>query len=350
MTDAQSNMPAPDTTPAVPTDPAARDRELTQLYEHDPNTYFYQDGGRYATEHLAIRKAQQAAAEKADPPQSAEQTEDDGLADVDVDAIDLEADDAGEGEEPAEGEDAEPIDTSAYVFEPAEGEEVTESGQARITAFAEFAAKNDLAPEAYQGAIAWYNDLVKQEQTRLADADKDAQKASIEALGGREAYASTIETAKSVLRTWPKELADAVRSARTSDGTRLALMPEFVRALASMGDRQGTPQPPQDRTQMLQAELAAIDAAMHEDVANLYRPWKGGKLATDRKLEIARELDSISRGEVPNVRERKVALAKEERELNALRKRDPQMFAHGSWPGARSPADRLAAIQAGRAA
>ena len=187
--------------------------------------------------------------------------------DIDLDVL---ADDA-EGDEAGDGEMLE-LDLSAYEASmPPKAWKSAISAQARISIVQRIRCEErPRRLRASRAPSTWYNDLVDEAQNaRLADADKAAQQASVEALGGREAYASTVETAKSVLRTWPKELADAVRSARTSDGRRLALLPEFVRALAGMGDRQATAQP-QDRTAMLKAEIAEIDAEMHEDASTLY--------------------------------------------------------------------------------
>src|SRR5688572_24008452 len=97
-TDAQADTPAPDTTPAVPAAPAAiaaRDAELTALFESDPNRYSYEDGGKFANEHLALRQAQQRKSGEQD---GAEKVEGDDLADVDVSAIDLNGEETGEGE------------------------------------------------------------------------------------------------------------------------------------------------------------------------------------------------------------------------------------------------------------
>ena len=88
MTDGTPAAPAPDTTPAPPTDPAAvaaRDQELTELFESDPNRYQYEDGGRLANEHLALNKAQQ--------PKGAVSAE---APDGDLDLLAEDGDDAGE--------------------------------------------------------------------------------------------------------------------------------------------------------------------------------------------------------------------------------------------------------------
>lgn len=340
--------PAADSTPAIPTDPAAiatRDAELTALYESDPNRYQYEDGGRLAKEHLALRQAGQPKDAVVDADDAA-----DDLADADADAIDLDA--PAEGTEVAEAEasDAERVDTSAYVFEPAEGEEVTEVGQARIDAFAEFAAKNGLAPEAYQGAIDWYNDLVKQEQVRLGEADKTAKADLVAGLKGElgESYRSFRDEVDGTFRELPKELRTALRSARLPDGRLLLSMPEAVRMVHALGNRQSPVNTqPRDHTAMLQAELGEINEAMNRDVSELYRPWKNtGMTASDRKLQIMRSLDNPD----PNPRQTRAKIEDEKRELVKLRDRDPDMFRFGDWRGSGRPAsDRLAAILAGRA-
>src|SRR5688500_618222 len=101
MTD-QTAAPAADTAPAVPSDSsaiAARDAELAALFEHDPNRYQYEDNGRWANEHLALRQAQP----KSNEQDGAEKVEGDDLADVGVAAIDINAE--ADSDETSDGED-----------------------------------------------------------------------------------------------------------------------------------------------------------------------------------------------------------------------------------------------------
>jgi len=169
--------------------------------------------------------------------------------------------------------------------------------------------------------------------------------AAVEALGGKDAHAELINSAKAVLTTWPKELQRAVRDARTPDGRRLALLPEFVQALATMR-QQANPQQPQDRSNMLKAELQELNALRDTDIDKfMKRPWKGtSKSGSDRSLEIVRELSGEETGK-PSEGD----LQSEARALRNLRVSDPQMFAFGNWKNTGRPgADRLAAIESGR--
>src|SRR6185312_1518542 len=97
--------------------------------------------------------------------------------------------------------------------------------------------------------------------------------------------------------TWPKELQRAVRDARTPDGRRLALLPEFVQALATMR-QQANPQPQQDRSHMLKAELQELNALRDKDIDSfMRRPWRGTERSgSDRALEIVRELSGEATG------------------------------------------------------
>jgi len=87
-----------------------------------------------------------------------------------------------------------------------------------------------------------------------------------------------------------------------------------------------------------------IDALMNRDIGEYHRPWRAtGVSASDRRMQIMRELGNESPAK-PSA----VDVRTEVRKLEQLRGSDPQMFQFGSWPGARSPAERLAAIQQGR--
>jgi hypothetical protein len=335
MTDGTPAAPAPDTTPAPPTDAAAvaaRDAELTALYESDPNKYAYAEGGRFANEHLALKKAQQ--------PKGAITDE---AADGDLDLLADDGDDAGEGEEPlAEEAEREPI----APWQPPDNAEVAEIAKPHLASIDDIVSNTKLTAEQKRdGVLAEYHKLVAAQKLRLEEADKVATKASVEALGGKDAYAPLIENAKAVMKSWPKELRDAVRDARTSDGRRLALMPEFVQALATMR-QQANPQQPQDRSNMLKAELQELNALRDTDIDKfMKRPWKGtSKSGSDRSLEIVRELSGEATGK-PSEGD----LQSEARALRNLRVSDPQMFMFGNWKNSGRPgADRLAAIETGR--
>jgi hypothetical protein len=346
---APAAAPAPTATPAPPADLVARDAELNALYESDEPKYRYSDNGALANEHLEIRRALAKGAEQTATEQS---EDDDGIEtdDVVLDAPVTDADDdkpGNEGSEPAAADLQ--WDAEDYAYEAPEGQQVTEIGQQRIDAFAEFAHKSNMAPETFEASINWYNNFIRQEQARLAEGDKAARAEVTKALKSElgDGFSSFRGELDATFKALDPELQAALRGARTPDGRSLMTRPDVVRLIHSLGKQQGpiTTQPQQqDRRAVFQQELAEIDAAMNQDVANLYKPWKAtGKLATDYKLQLMRELGS----EGPP-RPSAADLRAETRELEQLRDRDPQMFSFGSWPGARSPADRLHAIRMGR--
>jgi hypothetical protein len=349
--------PTPDeATPVIPTDAAglaSRDAELTALAEKDAPAYYYKDDGALAREHLAIRKAQQGkSGEPADAskPTQADQPADD---DIEVDAIDLNspvADADDDGEEGEHAEAAEPgleYDREDFTYTPPEGAEVTEVGQERIDAFAEFAHKSNMAPEVFEASIGWYNNLVQQEQARLAEADKTARTElatglKIELGDGYAAFKGEVDTA---FRELPQDLRTALRSARLPDGRLLLSMPEAVHMVHALSRHQSqtTTQPRSGRSAM-QQELAEIDALMHRDIDEYHKPWRTtGMSASQRRLQIAREMASEGPAK-PSASD----LRAEMRDLEQLKARDIQTFMYGSWPGARSPADRLHQLQMGR--
>jgi hypothetical protein len=354
MTDTPAG-PAPETTPAVPTDPAAlaaRDAELTALYEHDPNRYQYEDGGKHATEHLAVRKAQQA---KGGEPTQADQPADVG---IEVDGIDLDAPvSEADGEEPEEGEDAEASETDLqwdredFTYTPPDGAEVTETGQERINAFAEFAHKANVSPEAFEGAINFYNELVAKEQERRAETDKTARVDLVAELKGElgDGYAAFRNEVDGAFKELSQDLRRALKSARLPEGRLLLSMPEAVHMVHALSrhQTQATIQPQGSRSAM-QQELAEIDMLMRSDISEYHRAnWRGSnRSASDRRLEIMRQLDAPD----PNPQQTRANLEDEKRELLRLRMSDPQMFAFGNWRGTGRPAsDRLVALQTGRA-
>ena len=177
---------------------------------------------------------------KIDP---AEPAATDDVADAEDIDLDVLADDA-EGDEAGDAEDAEPIDTSADIFEPAEGEEVTEAGQERITAFAEFAARATSRRRPTRARINWYNDLVKQEQTRLADADKAAAEVPpSRRWAARDLHVHRSRRRSAVLRT----LAEGTRATpcasagqRTAAGSHAGIRPRARRHGRSASDRATT--------------------------------------------------------------------------------------------------------------
>src|SRR6185437_14565970 len=137
----------------------------------------------------------------------------------------------GEGEEPS-AEDAEQPEehTPLAPWQPPDGQEISEHAKPHLDALDGIATDEAQRDK----IIGLYDKLVAAQVERLAAADEAATRAAVEALGGKDAHAELINSAKAVLTTWPKELQRAVRDARTPDGRRLALLPEFVQALATM--------------------------------------------------------------------------------------------------------------------
>ena len=369
--DAQPDASAPDATPTVPTDPAAiatRDQELTQLYEQDPNKYAYAEGGRFANEHLAIRNAQQ--------PKDATQAVDADLIDIEGEAEVAEAE--GEaGEEPVETEgrtspwperpdslkDATPEEVEAWrekqglpsreeyqLPELDEGKDYTDYGKALGEKVVELAYELDMSPAQAQQLILRGDPILKAiAESRDAEDKRTGSKALLDEFGGdRDAAKAHVIDAKAALKELPDGLGKLLLDARGPDGRKLGFNPQFLRWAAQLGaNPAATAQPQQDRTAMLQQELAEIDTLMRSDIGTYHRKgWRGGDgFAGDRRLEIMRQLDSPD----PNPRQTKALLEDEKRELIRLRDRDPQMFMFGDWRRTGRPAaDRLVALQSGR--
>lgn len=280
MTDTPTTpAPAPTATPTpAPPAPApgSEEAELLALAASDQPTFeFYRgpDGTEKtgAEKLLAIQNAKKAETEKV-----AAQQEPTPPAATDEGA-DADADTGEEAEEPIRE-----YDLGDYVYQPPEGQQVTEAGQELIAAFASHAHQSGMTPEAFESAIAWYNDRVaaQQQASRAEPAPKPEAQQSV-----------------------------AVQHAAAQD------------------------------------ELARLDALLRTDIDTYrYKLWENtGVTASDRALQLRRQMA----GEGP----KKPSAAEVQAEVNrlvALSKSDPQLFQFGSWPGARSPADRLHAIRAGR--
>ena len=93
-------------------------------------------------------------------------------------------------------------------------------------------------------------------------------------------------------------------------------------------------------------EAAQLDHLMRTDIdAYMYKPWElTGMTGSERALQLRRQLDDPD----PNPAATAAARKAEEAKLVALSRNDPQLFAYGSWPNARSPADRLRQLRTGR--
>jgi hypothetical protein len=278
----------------------------------------------------------------------------------DADALDLldadYGDDEGEGADDVgdvgEGEriDSSPqYDLQDFTYAPPAGSHITEIGQTRISAFAEFAHKSNMAPEAFEGAINWYNGLAAQEQARQVETDKSARTDLVAGLKDElgSGYTTFQREVDGAFKELPKELRTALRTARLPSGELLLSRPDAVRMihrLAVQESRSGQQQG--NRTDMLKAELEELNALRDSDIgAFMHKPWKGtGISGSDRSYQIVKELAN----EAP-ARASAADLRSEERELIKLRDRDFDMFRFGDWRGTGRPAsERLVAIQTGR--
>jgi hypothetical protein len=371
VTTETSSTPAPDTTPAIPTDAAgltARDQELTALYEHDRNRYQYEGGGRWANEHLAVRKAQQAEADKATSQQTQPPPEGDGLTDEDVSAINLDTQPDGEadGEESDAGDDAEPgvkpigpgddatdeeldawraehgvpDDPTDYEAPEVEG---IEWDQEALSPILEAVHAHNIPQQAVADALAKYAERIKAQRAEIKQRDIANAKAVRSELGEAE-----IAAVKAAAKAMPAELRTLLNEARAPDGSRIINNVDVIRmisaAYGSDVEHQATPHRQDNRT-MLQQELAELHAIRDRDISEYWRPWRGtGKSGSDRALEITRLL-----GDEAPARPSASDLRSEERDLIALRNRDPEMFRFGNYRNTGRPAsDRLVAIQTGR--
>lgn len=340
--------PAPADTPApaaLPNDPAAlaaRDAELTALFEHDPNRYQYEDNGRWANEHYELRKVQQAQADKTEaPPDSA----DDGIEADDIDA------EPANGEEPSDAGEAEisadeAVGVDSYTPPAVDGVSWSDDALKPIIGVA---ARHGVSEAALTEALSVYAETIQQHQAKLAADDKTASMAMTEALterlGSKEAYDGYVATAREAAKLMPKTLRDALKTARLPDGRKVAHLPELAEFLHQVAGRQGhaTPQP-QDSRSMLQRELADLDSLMVSNIDQYHRSWRNsGVSGSDRRLQIMRELGSEGPTKLSAAE-----LQAEERRLVSLSKSDPDTFRFGGPPG-QTPADRLQAIRMGRA-
>jgi hypothetical protein len=204
----------------------------------------------------------------------------------------------------------------------------------------EIANRHNVPQQAVADALAEYGKQIQTQQAAIRQRDAEAAKAVRSELTEAE-----IVSVKTAARAMPVELRQMLNTAVLPDGTRLVNQPEVLRLIAAgYGTKGGNPPPLRDNRTMLREELNEIDALMNRDIGEYHRPWRAtGVSASDRRMQIMRELGNESPAK-PSA----VDVRTEVRKLEQLRGSDPQMFQFGSWPGARSPAERLAAIQQGR--
>jgi hypothetical protein len=360
MTDTTPAAPAPDTTPAIPADPAAlaaRDAELTQTFESDPNRYNYENGGALANEHLEIRKAQQAA--KAAGKADAKPAELAPSDDLEIDGIDLDApagDAEGEEGETTEADapaaDTVPDDASAYAPAEIEGQKWTEADQPILDEFRQVAHDAGYTQEQFATATRYWKDRIASLKQAIKSRDETDTKSGREVLAkefGTEGAKQAISDIRGFLdeRVDP-DLARMIKTARTATGARLINSPPFLRLLHNLARSEGAgPQPAKDTRTSMQEELQSLDTLMRSDIdAYNGKLWRNtGKTASTRRLELMREISDEGPAK-PSASD----LRAEERELLRLRTSDPQMFMYGDWRGTGRPAaDRLYHLQMGRA-
>jgi hypothetical protein len=357
-----------DTTPAAPAPaPAAGSEEagLLALAASDQATFeFYR--GKDGTEKtgaerlVELRQARDAG--------KAEEIGGDDIADDDDSAIDLDAadgddadaddsEDAAAGEETTvkpigPGDDATddeldawraehgvPDDPADYEAPEVEGVEWDFDALAPIL---QIAHDHNLPAKPIADALAAYGERVKAQQAEIRQRDRELAKALRSELSEAE-----IAAVKSAAKAMPAELRTMLNTARLPDGTRLVNQPDLLRMIASTygtgREHQAAPQR-QDHRTMLQQELAELSALRDRNIDEYWKPWRTtGKSGSERVLEIMRELGDEGPAK-PNASD----LRAEEQELVRLSKSDPARFSYGSWPDARSPADRLHAIRMGR--
>lgn len=350
MTDATPAAPAPEATPA-PAAPAGEEAELLALHQHDPQVFQHSptwtDTGKTAAERLyeieIQRKAQQAAAEAAknDPAKPAEQPE----ATVDADANDIDLDAEG-GEAEAAADEAVGIDD----YTPPDVTGVTWNDEA-LKPIVDVAARHGITKAALSEALSEYGNLVQQQEAKLAEVAKTTKAETVAALRAEhgenlKGYLAEVDAAFASL---PKEFRVQLKGARLADGRPLLQTLEMVKLFHALGNQQGQRTDvvnTGDRRTMLQQELAELESLRDKDISEYLRPYKNtGRSGSDRALEIMREIGSEGPAK-PSATD----LRAEERKLERLSRDDPQLFQFGSWPGARSPADRLHQIRSGRAA
>lgn len=236
--------------------------------------------------------------------------------------------------------------TELAPYAPPPEQELSEFGRLAVVEVDAYAVEKKLSADQRDSLV---NDLwprvLKTQQTRLVAADKEAIKASIQALGGREAYDPLVKAGQKVFRGLPQELQAGLREARRKNGELVALTPAFVRWIASLGNRPATNEQPKDNTAMRQEELQALDTQMRTDIDAYQRGlWRNsGKTGSERHLELLRE------GTNPKPKASPADVNAEERELRDFAETDPQLFEYQEWKKTgRTGVQRLMDIMAGR--
>lgn len=229
-----------------------------------------------------------------------------------------------------------------------EGQTISEVGQELLDGLKSLAVEADMLPGQPEKVAKWYQSFLNGQQARLVEAERTARADLVanlkDELGdGFAGFKTELDTA---FKGLPPDLRAALKTARTADGLPLMVRADVVRLIHGLNKSQPSPQLLQGGRAAMQEELRALDQLMYTDIDQYNRRgWRGSdKSASDRRLEIMRELAS----EAP-AKPSAADLRAEEEKLVHLSKTDPTIFSYGSWPGARSPADRLHSIRSGRA-
>lgn len=276
-------------------------------------------------------------------PEKAEGTEAETQTEVEADAdglLDDGEEPAAEGEETEEAEERKPL----APWQPPEGQEVNEHAKPHLQALDAIASDEGQRDK----IVGLFDTMMKAEVARLAEVSKAAKTETVTALKAElgDGYGAFRDQVDGAFKALPKEFRDQLKGARLANGQLLLSTRGAIDLLHRLGAKPPAPQTQGDRRVTIQKEIDDIDAAMHADVSSLYKPWRGtGQLATDRKLALLREL-----GNEGPPKASAAETAKEMRKLEDLKVRDPLMYEHGSWPGARSPAERHHQLRTGRGA
>jgi hypothetical protein len=316
------------------------------------------DTGQTATPEPATGSDKAPASAPA--PESAQQ--DDGNV-LDLLDLDAEGDDGAEAAEsdapeqptvrpigPPDGADEEavaewrqqhgiPEDVSGYEPPVVDG---IEWDQGALSPILEVAHRHNLPMQSVADALAEYGKQVQAQQAQIKQRDIANTRAARAALGE-----DGVAAARSAAKAMPADLRTILNQARGPDGARIINHPDVLRMIAAAyGPKEGRT----SMTQDLKAEAEKIDAEMYADASSLTRPYRGNPNMTvsDRRLQIARELDAAAATQARHTAHRDAG-SDEERQLLAMHRNDPQFFEFGRWKDSTiSPAQRLYDLRNGK--
>ena len=204
--------------------------------------------------------------------------------------------------------------------------------------------RHNVPQEALAAALTAYGQQVAAQQVKLAEADKALRTETRDALTQKwaGAYDHRMQVAKEGARLLPPSLRQALKTARTVDGKRVADLPELAEAMLAIGrlTQKGKPVPTSDEERLAEivkvrdanideyyqrgfdkealevgrriaakgqpapVALAPADAAEERELVQLmsenvdayqYRQWRGsGKTGGERLLELRRKRDGAA--------------------------------------------------------